>query len=110
MSQLPIACSLTSPELRARGDQALEFLRPRCREQRALANGYRLSFGGQNDVVTALATLIEVERGCCPFLNFQLVVEPDHGPVHLELTGPVGTREFLEAELGLAGNALATGA
>ena len=110
MAQLPIACSLTSPELRKRRDQVLEILRRHCHEQRPLPNGYHLQFSGQDAVLVELASLIEVERECCPFLNFQLVVEPDHGPVHLELTGPVGTREFLEAELGLAGNALATGA
>lgn len=96
-----LACSLTSPELRRRRDQVLELLRRHCREQRALANGYRLRFDGQDDVIGALATLIEAERACCPFLSFQLAVEPDRGPVYLELTGPVGTREFLEAELGL---------
>src|SRR5207253_2529614 len=53
------------------------------------------------DVAASLAALIETERACCPFLSFQLIVEPDRGSVSLELTGPAGTREFLEAELGL---------
>ena len=66
-----------------------------------MANGYRLRFDGRDNVLGALATLIEAERECCPFLSFQLDVEPDRGPVYLELTGPEGTREFLEAELGL---------
>ena len=73
MSQPPIACSLTAPGLRAR----------------------------RHEVLVSLAALIETERACCPFLSCQLIVEPDHGPVSLELTGPAGTREFLEAELSL---------
>ena len=32
-------------------------------------------------------------------LRFQITVEPDGGPIWLELTGPSGTREFLDALL-----------
>ena len=32
-------------------------------------------------------------------LRFTLIVEPDLAPVTLELTGPDGTQEFLEALL-----------
>ena len=101
MSQLPIACSLAAPELRDRRREVLEFLRRHGREQRPLPSGYRLSFEQSDAVMASLAALIEAERACCPFLTFQLIVEPDHGLVSLELTGPAGTREFLEAELGL---------
>jgi hypothetical protein len=31
------------------------------------------------------------------FLRFAITVEPDGGPVCLELTGPRGTREFVAA-------------
>jgi hypothetical protein len=44
----------------------------------------------------ALATMIDAERRCCPFLRFQVLAEPDNGPVWLEVTGPAGTRDFLE--------------
>jgi len=101
MPQSPIACSLTAPELHERRCAVLEFLRRHGRGQRPLPNGYRLCFEQSDDVMVSLAALIETERACCPFLTFQLIVEPDHGPVSLELTGPAGTREFLEAELGL---------
>ena len=101
MSQPPIACSLTTPELRARRRIVLELLRRQGRGQRPLPNGYRLCFEPSDDVMASLAALIETERACCPFLSFQLIVEPDRGSVSLELTGPAGTREFLEAELGL---------
>jgi len=101
MSQPPSACSLTASGLRARRRAVLELLRRHGREQRPLPNGYRLCFEQSDDVMASLAALIETERACCPFLSFQMIVEPDHGPVSLELTGPAGTREFLEAELGL---------
>ena len=42
-----------------------------------------------------IARTIDSERECCPFLQFTLTVEPASGPIHLDLTGPSGTREFL---------------
>jgi len=100
-SQSPVACALTAAELRERRHDVLELLRRHGRDRRPLPNGYRLCFEPAADLMVSLAALIETERACCPFLSFQLIVEPDHGPVSLELTGPAGTREFLEAELGL---------
>jgi hypothetical protein len=41
--------------------------------------------------------MINAERQCCRFLRFQLTVEPDEGPLILDLTGPPGTRDFLAA-------------
>jgi len=51
----------------------------------------RLSF------LTAAAKMIDAERQCCRFLRFVVVVEEDGGDMWLEVTGPEGTAEFLEA-------------
>jgi hypothetical protein len=32
----------------------------------------------------------------CPFLRFQVTVEPESGPVFLEATGPERTRQLLD--------------
>jgi hypothetical protein len=45
-----------------------------------------------------LMRAVDAERQCCRFLRFSITVEPDEGPLFVELTGPPGTREFL-AEL-----------
>jgi len=96
-----LACRLLPAELRARREQVVRLLRDRCREQEALPNGYRLRFDLSDGLLAELATLIDLERQCCPFLDFQLTLGPDNGPCWLRLSGPKGTREFLEAELGL---------
>ena len=44
-----------------------------------------------------LAQLIVFERECCPFLRFNLSVEATNGPLWLELTGPDGTKAFLQS-------------
>jgi hypothetical protein len=98
---LPVACSLTTPELREREQTVLAKIRSQAREVRDLDSGYALRFEPQDGVLLDLATLIDLERQCCPFLRFELKVLPANGPVWLELTGPQGTRDFLRTILEL---------
>jgi hypothetical protein len=48
-----------------------------------------------------VARFIDNERKCCPFLHVEVEIGPGTGPMWLRLTGPQGTRELIEAELGL---------
>ena len=96
-----LACSLTTPELRARRADVLAFVRAHVLERRALAEGVGLRFAPDSAVIARAAELMDAERQCCPFLALRLTVAPDGGPVWLELTGPEGTRDFLSRELGL---------
>ena len=48
-----------------------------------------------------IARAVDAERQGCRFLRFRITVEPDGGPIVLELTGPPGTREFISALLDL---------
>jgi hypothetical protein len=99
MDHLPVACSLSPPALQARRENLLKVLRDRADERRELPNGYRLGFLARGDVLAPIALMIEAERQCCRFLRFTLTVEPDAGPIVLDVTGPAGTREFLAAML-----------
>jgi hypothetical protein len=49
------------------------------------------------DWIAQLAQLITFERECCPFLQFTVRIEPANGPLWLELTGPSGTKDFLQS-------------
>ena len=62
-------------------------------------NGYEFTFPNESDLIVRIGEFVANERLCCPFLTFNLNVSPDTQPVSLTLTGPVGTREFLQAEL-----------
>lgn len=105
MTALPVACSLTEPELAVRRAGVLADVRLAREEARWLPDGVQLRFLPER--VALLATFIELERRCCAFLRFRLTVEPGGGPVWLELTGPPGTLEFLQAELAPPGPAAA---
>jgi hypothetical protein len=101
MTDLPVACSLSAPEFRARRDVLLAGLRRDCLDQRSLANGLAMRFAPTPGQLGRITEVIELERQCCRFLEMRLTVTPGEGPVWLELIGPPGTRDFLEAELGL---------
>jgi hypothetical protein len=66
-------------------------------ERTPLDDGYALRFPAES--FADVARFVENERRCCPFLTFQVTVA--RGEVALRLTGPSGTRTFLEAELSL---------
>ena len=46
-----------------------------------------------------IAEMIVAERECCPFLTFELVAQPNMGPVIVSVTGPAGTKDFLKTVL-----------
>ena len=92
---LPIACTLTDPELARRRAELLSGVLHDSKDEEALSNGYRWRFASAPDLFTRLASLIEAERHCCRFLTFDIHAEPDQGDVLLDVTGPEGTTAFL---------------
>jgi hypothetical protein len=99
MSDLPIVCTLDRAALKARREGLLADLRREASAHEEIPTGYRLRFAASDGTLAAIARAVEAERHCCRFLRFRITVEPDGGPVWLELTGPPGTREFLAALL-----------
>ena len=95
----PIACKLTTTELQLRRAEVLERVKADVIKITELEGGFRYEFPGTQDQVKRLGTLIELEHECCPFLKFQLTVEPGDGSALLELTGPEGTKDFLKTLL-----------
>lgn len=99
MTAVPIACTLTPDALRARRAGLLSELLRRTDSREDLPDGLRLRFAPTGETLATIAMAVEVERHCCRFLRFAMIIEPDGGPVFLELTGPSGTREFVTALL-----------
>ena len=97
MTDLPVACTLGPAALKARREGLLAELVKNIEQHEDLPDGYRLRFAASDDVLALIARAIGAERQCCRFLRFQVTVEPDDGPMVLDLTGPPGTREFLSA-------------
>ena len=92
---LPIACSLTPDDLRARRNQLLTGLVAGALERVERPDGFAWRFEARTDLLQAITGVIDAERQCCAFLRFELTVEPGAGPLWLVVSGPAGTREFL---------------
>jgi hypothetical protein len=99
MSELPIACTLGPAALKARREDLLGSFFRRAEERVDLADGYRVGFTPADEAIRRIGEVIELERQCCRFLTFRVTVEPDGGPIGLDVTGPPGTREFLTGML-----------
>lgn len=65
---LPIACSLTAPELQERRTTVLQKVRRAVIEIKELEDGYSYIVPSTNEWLGELAGLVELERQCCPFL------------------------------------------
>lgn len=96
-NDIPIACSLTTEDLKARAGELLPGLMRTATEVVDLENGLRLTFPSRPELLTHILAVSEQERACCRFLRFQLTTEPTGGPITLEVTGPAGTRELLRS-------------
>ena len=94
-TEVPVACLLTPDDRRLRGDEIVRPLLAGYQEARQLPDGYALRFPGDEDWASRLLAFIAGERACCPFFTFELIFEPQQGPIWLHLRGPEGTREFV---------------
>ncbi|MEP6570286.1 MAG: hypothetical protein ABJC10_10980 [Acidobacteriota bacterium] len=96
-TDLLIACQLTDPDFQRRRSELLDIFKSALLETKELDAGYAYRFPSAGTWIAELAQLITFERACCPFLRFNMRLEPANGPLWLELTGPEGTKDFLRS-------------
>jgi hypothetical protein len=96
MSEEPIACQLTDSEFRARRDGLLAAVRDIVVTATWQREGLALEVPPSLHALGLLLGLIAAERTCCPFLQFRLDAGPADAPTRLTITGPPGSRAFLE--------------
>lgn len=85
----PIACTLTESELPERHRTILDSVRGAALEVMSVPLGYAYHFEPTSDVLAQLTSLIDLERQCCPFLTFKIIIEAGRQPICLEITGPL---------------------
>ena len=93
---MPVACCLTSAELREREATLLAQFRSAVIGIEELRDGYAFRVPGDGKCIAMIAKMIVAERECCPFLTFELVAQPNMGPVIVRVTGPGGAKDFLK--------------
>lgn len=92
-----VACSLSDAELREREATLLAQFGSLVIATEKLPDGYAFRIREDRKSITAVAELIAAERECCRFLAFELIVEPNMGPVIVRVTVPHGAKELLKA-------------
>ena len=92
-------CTLGPDALKARKAGLLPSVARLSMRTVKIADGYRFEFAPETETLRLIANMIDAERLCCRFLRFALTVEPNAGPIWLEVTGPKGAQEFVEALL-----------
>lgn len=70
-------------------------------EMQELSTGYAWRLPNETELLQTVVAFLSYERLCCPFFHFRLEIEPDQGPVWLQITGAVDVKAFLRSE-GLA--------
>ncbi|MDX3917155.1 MULTISPECIES: hypothetical protein [Olivibacter] len=96
-----LTCKLTSPEILERKATVIASLKNQVLEKKELSNGYTYKFKGDDNVLTELTEFIKTERLCCDFFDFGIRIAGDASTTWLSITGPEGTKTFIDTELGL---------
>lgn len=65
-------------------------------EIQELPNGWAWRLPSTSEILHLVAQDLEVERLCCPFVNYTLEIEPNRGPFWLRMMGGEGVKEFLQ--------------
>lgn len=99
MSQPPIACSLTDADLAARRSNLFGRVLSLATGRTLTGDRLELRFPGSDEALELVVEVLRAERECCRFLRFEMVAEPDLGPLRLVVSGPSGTGDFLRSLL-----------
>ncbi len=81
--ELPIACSLNGEQRTTREDDWRDLLEDALIERRPIPGGIALRLHGRPSAVSRLRELIELERQCCSWIDWE-ITEAD--PVVVEAT------------------------
>lgn len=95
--EIPIACALTASELQIRRKDYLNKIAGFLIDFSELENGFSYRFPSEKAILLDLVNIIDLERKCCPFLHFKMILEAGEDFVSLELTGAEGTKEMIES-------------
>ena len=93
---MEIECTLTEEERRAWALELRAGLYPRVLRRRLRDDGIEVQFEKTGEILRDLGDFIAFESRCCEFLRFDLCVESQSDIVTLRLSGPKGTRAFVD--------------
>jgi len=91
-----------SSEQRQRQQEVGKVLRAKLLKVREVERGYEFDYPDELSVYQALTEYIPFERSCCPFFEFSMRLDPEHGGIHLALMGSEGVKDFIRQQFAWA--------
>ncbi|MFB6278211.1 MAG: hypothetical protein ABEK75_01775 [Salinibacter sp.] len=91
----PIACDLSVLDEPRRHKEQFESLFQEREEVRKVEGGLAVRFPGATRYAERALDFISRERKCCPFLTFQVAVEPEQRGVWLYMGGDEPVEDYL---------------
>jgi hypothetical protein len=67
------------------------------REISEIPTGFKYTFRLESNTLERLSKIVELERICCLFLNYEVCLRAGERTVSLALTGPEGTKEAVKS-------------
>jgi hypothetical protein len=102
INQADIACKLMGAEFAARKEAITRDLFAHAERVDELADGFAYQFPAVDPWPAKVLEFVEAERQCCPFFTFEIVFEPNDGPLWLRLRGTEEVKAFIQTELATA--------
>jgi hypothetical protein len=94
--KIVLACKLTDKDQIKRMNELHQTLFTKVRRAVEHPASYELVFEkSDNTIIGDLAEFIKFERLCCPWLVFHLTVQPEEGPILLEMGDSAETKEMV---------------
>jgi hypothetical protein len=97
----PLACTLSWGELAQRREEVMQVLFPRALETLELDQGFEFIFPAEDTLISQLTEFIVFERNCCRFLSFELVFQPEQGPLHLRILSKPEAKPIIREMFGI---------
>jgi hypothetical protein len=94
-----VACALLGREFEERKEAITRELFAHAEQIEELPDGYAYRFPSDDPWPEKVLDFIVAERQCCPFFTFEVIVEPNDGPLWLRLRGSEEIKAFIGAEL-----------
>jgi hypothetical protein len=99
----PLACNLKAftPEERQEWRSRIDQFKSAVTSWQELRDGYRFRLDPARAPLAHLGRWVDLERKCCPFLDFQLDLHGEDGSVWLTLKGREGVKQFIHLDFSL---------
>ncbi|MEQ1764870.1 MAG: hypothetical protein ABL984_17205 [Pyrinomonadaceae bacterium] len=98
--ETPFACNPTAikAEDKPRYKDLAAKVKSAKEEVKETDGGYALRYESSSETIRDLAEFITYERACCPFIQFEMVIEKDNGAAWLKMEGGKEIKEILKQE------------